>query len=61
VYSRWQEAYLGDTELSLVDISPAISPAPAFGGVSEGGGLVGSFEGKIDAGAADVGEDDEGV
>jgi hypothetical protein len=61
VISRWQEAYIRDSELSLVGISPSISRAPVFRGDSARGSHMVSSKGRANIRCADAGEDENGT
>jgi hypothetical protein len=52
--------YRGGSKLSLVGVPISVSPTPAFGGDSAGGGRVGGSKGKASTGGAKAGEDSRG-
>jgi hypothetical protein len=58
--SKWQQAFLGDFELSSVDVPPTVSPTPVFREVSAGGGHAGGSKGEAGTGAINVGGDSRG-
>jgi hypothetical protein len=49
VISGWQEAYLGNSELSTIDHAPDVSPVPDLLGVDAGGGHMDGSRGRTDA------------
>jgi hypothetical protein len=61
VISGWQEAYLDNSDWSLVRGVPIISPTLGSKGVDKGGDSTGGSVRGVGTGSAHAGDDDEGV